>query len=66
MTSYTNSEGERVSIERATAPAFAGQLLLVIHDDPPPRGTGVRAPMLLDAGTRAWLVEQLTEAEVSP
>lgn len=59
MATYFNSEGERVGIERCTAEPFVGKPLLVIYDDPPPRGTGTQAPMLLDGGTVAWLTEQL-------
>jgi hypothetical protein len=57
LTEHTNSEGEKVSIERATHGAFAGRLLLVIHDDPP---VETRAPMLLDEGTRDWLLGALS------
>lgn len=60
MSVHVNSEGERIEIVPSTAPAFRGQPLLVIVDDPPPQGSGVRAPMLLDEGTRRWLLEQLT------
>lgn len=56
---HINSEGERIVIARATTTEFAGQPLLVIFDDPAPRGTSVAAPMLLDAGTRTWLRGQL-------
>lgn len=52
--SHVNSEGERISIEEGTLRGEKVELL-VIHDDPPPQGSGVRAPMLLDDDTRVWL-----------
>ncbi|MEM8866566.1 MAG: hypothetical protein AAGF31_13565 [Planctomycetota bacterium] len=56
--SHINSQGERISIRKMSAShKFAGQYVLVIHDDPPPHGSGVEAPMLLDADTAAWLHE---------
>lgn len=57
VTQHVNSEGERVSIERVLTGDFVGQLLLVVYDDPPLSTT---APMLLDEGTRAWLLAALT------
>lgn len=63
MAHYTNSEGEKISISLATSDEFEDQPLLVVHDDPPPRGTGAGAPMLLDEGTRAWLRVQLDELD---
>lgn len=59
VATYTNSEGEEMTIERVTRGDFAGQLVLVIHDDYPSK---VRAPMLLDEGTREWLLMQLQGA----
>ena len=56
---YVNSEGEVLTIEKVETGPFEGQQLLVVHDDPRPRGTGIRAPMLLDDGLRAWLKETL-------
>lgn len=55
---HTNSEGERISIEPRP---FKGKQVhcLIVWDDRPPRGTGQPAPMLLDEGTRDWLVENL-------
>ena len=55
MMEHRNMEGELISIEISDAPRFQGQLLLVIHDDPPPNGSGIAAPMLLDHDTREWL-----------
>lgn len=52
VASHTNSERELLTIERANSEAFAGQFLLVIHDDPP---LAVKAPMLLDEGTQQFL-----------
>jgi hypothetical protein len=63
MAEHFNSQGERITIDRASAGAFEGQPLLVIHDDPHPAGTGVAAPMLLDAGTRRWLRRQIDELD---
>lgn len=62
---HENSEGERISIDRTI---LNGQpaLCLVIHDDPPPYGSGMPAPMLLDNGTRLWLLEKLSEGTVYP
>lgn len=61
VSSHVNSEGERATVERVTSGPFAGRFLLVFHDDdaPPDRV----APMLLDAGTVAWLREALPLAE---
>ena len=55
---HTNTEGELVLIDRAGGD-FEDQPLLVLVDDHPPRGTAIRAPMLLDPGTRRWLRRQL-------
>lgn len=52
VASHTNSERELLTIERANSEAFAGQLLLVIHDDGP---LDLKAPMLLDEGTQRFL-----------
>lgn len=52
---YTNSEGERIAIERREMHGRTPVFCLVIYDDPPPTGTGRPAPMLLDRGTRDWL-----------
>lgn len=58
IASHTNSEGERITIERITADGheFSGQLVLVIHDDPP---LFSQAPMLLDDETQEWLANAL-------
>ena len=58
ISEHTNSEGERITINKLSAP-FEGQYTLSIWDDPPPRGKGIRAPMLLDQGTQEWLKRQL-------
>lgn len=60
---HMNSQAETIDIVRANGGEFDGQLVLRIHDDPPPRGSGIAAPMLLDAGTCAWLAERLTAIE---
>lgn len=62
VASYTNGEGEQVTIEQVADGAFAGQYLLVIHDDPP---VGTKAPMLLDLGTAGWLLDWLLDAHGS-
>jgi hypothetical protein len=63
MVYHTNSEGEKIGIELAK---LNGQsvLILTIFDDPPPRGTGQRAPMLLDEGLKEWLLYQLPRMEI--
>ena len=53
---HVNSEGERVSIARSEK---AGCMCLVVHDDPPPLGSGRIAPMMLDTGTVEWLRERV-------
>jgi len=57
---HTNDRGERIGIAKiendSTSP-----LLLLIWDDPPPEGTGICAPTLLDDGAIEWLRSQLTE-----
>lgn len=58
---YANSEGERVTINRATTPEFEGRLLLILWDDPFPRGSGKGAPTLLDEGLRQFLLQELDE-----
>ena len=59
IATHRNSQGERLHIRRIVGGAFDGELLLVIQDDPPPRGTNKDAPMLLDESTQTWLVAQL-------
>ncbi len=56
---YINSERERITIERRILHGQEVEVL-VMWDDPPPRGSGRPAPMLLDTGLKQWLVEQLT------
>ena len=58
---YWNSQREYITIERANMHPFEGDLLLVIHDDPPPTGSGKAAPMLLDSGMIHWLHEATGE-----
>ena len=59
-TSYVNQENERIEIIKLKAPEdLEGMHVLVIHDDPPPTGTGVMAPHLLDQGTIRWLKDVL-------
>lgn len=59
---YVNSQLEPIEICEAE---FEGKPvhLLVLHDDPPPEGTGTTAPMLLDEGTREWLKQRLEELD---
>ena len=59
VSTYRNRENERLTIERCDAPAFLGEYLLCIHDDMPPRGSGIKAPMLLDRATAAFLIAEL-------
>lgn len=58
---HVNSERERLTIRRILDGEFAGHHILVIHDDPPPHGSGVAAPMLLDLGTQMALREFLED-----
>lgn len=58
--SHTNSELEDITVERVTSGEFKGQLLLVIHDDPPFR---TKAPMMLDKSTLAWLRRVVNKLE---
>lgn len=66
VSSYSNSEGERISIQRVESGPFEGQLLLCIHDDDDSSdwrakmGKPAVAPHLLDEGTREWLLGQLS------
>ena len=62
VTQHVNSEGERVSIERVLTGDFVGQLTLVVYDDPP---LGTAAPMLLDEGTRDWLLAALAPSSAA-
>lgn len=57
---HINSEGEMVAIEDRQLRGEKCRCL-VIYDDPPPRGSGRPAPMLLDEGTRRWLLAQLSD-----
>lgn len=64
MIEHTNSQGERISIEPRKMHGITPVLVLVIHDDPPAKGgSGTKAPMLLDAGTREWLKQQIAAIE---
>jgi hypothetical protein len=56
---YINSQNEKVSIQKLTSGNFEGQFVLILWDDPPPNGSGVAAPTLLDEGMRKWLLEHL-------
>lgn len=56
IANHVNSEGEIITIRRCTDGEFAGQLLLVIHDDGP---LDTEAPTLLDEGTQEWLLSFL-------
>ena len=64
MPKHVNSENEVISINQLGPGPFEGQYLLVVHDDPPPQGSGQQAPMLLDEGTRKWLLKQLNTLEL--
>lgn len=59
--SHTNSVNETITVELVTGGQFVDHFILVIHDDPPPLGAGITAPMLLDRGTRDWLRMVLAE-----
>ena len=61
MSSHVNSQNEKISIESSDSGAFAGQLLLVMHDDNAYHGWGTKAPMLLDKSTITWLMQTLKE-----
>lgn len=62
IASHSNSQGEKITIERVGTGEFAGHLVLVIHDDPV--GGWTAAPMLLDEGTRLFLIEQCQELSI--
>ena len=59
MSSHVNSQNEKISIESIDKGQFAGQLLLVVHDDK--KAGGTVAPMLLDKSTITWLMQTLKE-----
>lgn len=59
VSKHTNSQGEIITIDAIVGEPWEGQYALSIWDDPPPRGKGTRAPMLLDQGTQEWLKQQL-------
>ena len=59
ISSHVNSENEKISIESSDKGPFAGQLILIIHDDV--KSGGTKAPILLDEGTRNWLTTALRE-----
>lgn len=63
MSEHVNTEGERITIERRLKHGVEPVVCLVIHDDAWPRGTGQRAPMRLDAGTRVWLRGELDKLD---
>ena len=63
MLTHRNSEGEVIGITAAGSAEFDGQPVLFIRDDPPPRGSGIDAVMLLDRGTRQWLSRRIDEIE---
>ena len=60
--SHRNSQNELITISAGTMNGEPVELL-VIHDDPPPGGTGIAAPMLFDESTRAWLLTVCGERE---
>lgn len=53
LQTIVNTQGEKLTFEQVDVrhTVFGGQILLVVHDDPPPRGSGIRAPMLADPKT---------------
>ncbi len=60
IATHTNSQGEQISLVRVPD-SFKGQgILLTVHDDPPPLGSGTEAPMLLDLDTWRWLQKQMS------
>lgn len=63
---HYNSQNEKITIDRILKGGYKGQLLLIIHDDHQPEGSGVKAPMLLDQSTIDWLVEQLSNGMKFP
>lgn len=61
IANYTNSQGEQFSV-CLPPDEFRGRgLLIVIHDDPPPKGTNNFAPMLLDSAMWEWLQARVQE-----
>jgi hypothetical protein len=57
---HVNSEGERFGIATCSGPSqYGDNQMLVVWDDPRPRGSGVAAMALLDTGTREWFQEVL-------
>ena len=58
---WTNSELEKISIQIPQRGHFAGQPVLVIHDD---GVSGAEAPMLFDRGTQNWLLKQIVYLSV--
>lgn len=61
---FTNSENEVVTIHRIQSTSFQGQLLLIIWDDPPPKGTGRKAPTLLTPELAQSLIRAFKELEL--
>lgn len=57
---YVNSQQEEAAIVSPEGGEFAGQHVLVLYDDPPMR---TPAPMLLDKGTKRWLLDWLQADE---
>ncbi len=58
--SFRNSENEKISIAYSDNGEFAGQPILIIHDDEDRFGRSAEAPMLLDEPTINWLERQFT------
>ena len=63
IATHFNSQGEKITIDRVAVGEFQGQLVLVIHDDAP---GWTEAPMLLDEGTRLFLIEQCRDLDAGP
>ena len=62
ISEHKNTQGELITLERVKPgnPKFAGQLLLVIHDN---GHTETAAPMLFDRSTAVWLKEAIDRVE---
>jgi len=56
---HWNSQNEKLSITKVVDGRWKGRYVLVIYDDPPPLAMGTPAPMLLDEGTRQFLIQEL-------
>lgn len=57
LSTHRNDEGELATVEQVRAGEHEGDRVLCFYDEDSP----VVAPMLLDDGTRAWLLTQLAD-----